>query len=358
MAILTILYAIQAANLAAAIVPLQISTSPMEMYGDDAVCLKYVCASKQLDMVNNTCIFFDTDRYVLKPCEGKLDCPSEFQAHNVTCVEPEMAVAKKYPGEKCKQNTDCMYGNCVMGACFNKQAGEACTSHEECNPSLYCAAGVCTSQIVVGEKGCTDDWQCQNNAGCDNGVCKEYFSVPSKEWVGSCPSNHTNYVCESTFCFNGLCLDAPASSFPTSQFCTTDQVCISRDYEESEGVLFYSSCTCGNNKDGNKFCSLFPGDKDYSKLLSQYRTWMKSSEVMKCNTVRRWTYECIYDYSSPKVAEEVDYYFTVSVNSPQLQDADDCVYEIAYPSYYKTLEEDDDYSSSLLVSIFLLLTLI
>jgi glutathione S-transferase len=95
MAILTILFAIHAASLATAIVPIR--TSTIEIYEDDAACLKYVCASNKFDKVKDTCIFYDTGRYILKPCHEKL-----------------------------------------------------------------CSSGVCDSQILAGEKGCTDDLQIKN----------------------------------------------------------------------------------------------------------------------------------------------------------------------------------------------------
>lgn len=366
MALFTILYALQAALQAAAIVPLRISTAPVldYTYQDSTTCTKYECAGSKVNMGNSTCILFDGDKYALKSCSEYDEtpyCNPEFAGHNVICTPTPYSVSKSYPGEYCKKSNNCLYGTCVENACFYKQSGENCTLHEECNPGLYCKATICSELIEIGQTGCTDDYQCVNNAGCDHGTCKKYFSVGTKEWVNSCPSNHTSYLCESSFCFNGLCLDAPESSFSSPKVCGDDGVCISTDYEESEGVLFYSSCQCGYNSDSNKYCSLFPGDKSYQKLLSYYREWMASSEVLKCNTIRRWTYECISDYMDKDTADNIDYYSTISVHYAQIQNADDCVYEIVYPRSYSKLiqeNEDDDFSLSLLVSIAFLLSLI
>ena len=111
-------------------------------------------------------------------------CHSE---NGLACVAPATGTAKCQPvSTDCRQNPD---GSCPTGQlcdltsdrCYlPAHAGQACAS-TPCDPSSYCASGVCTAQKPNAAQ-CTSDAECQSHK-CDNGQCVVY-SKAAAEWCG------------------------------------------------------------------------------------------------------------------------------------------------------------------------------
>lgn len=55
------------------------------------------------------------------------------------------------PGESCTKNDDCTTNSCTGGFCKGNALNGTCTTHEQCDPSLFCSSGACKAQVAFNE---------------------------------------------------------------------------------------------------------------------------------------------------------------------------------------------------------------
>lgn len=75
---------------------------------------------------------------------------------------------------------------------------------------------------------------------------------------------------------------------------------------------------------------------------------------MKCNTMRRWSTNCVEAQWGKKAAEEYDYFTFRSNYYSQIQQIDDCAMQIIYPSYSLEVSEFEDKSMWLCIGLSIL----
>lgn len=315
---------------------------------EDTTCSKYRCKSADEHFVSNTCIFFDiaNDVHILNPCDKGYIC-TPVTGTNSTCFkEPPVTEADKYPGENCKDNTDCVYGTCQNDICDSKTAGAACEDTLECNTGLYCdtTSKLCT-QLKTDGAICSDNYECGMHSYCqiqaDRKVCAAYFTVKSKTEIESCDTIAVE--CESLYCYEDdstspICFDpvVSAKDYPTT--CSQNTDCLSSYTDQT----LKSECSCGYNENGDSYCSLFGGDEPYQKLIKASKAWLSSSDVEKCNSARRRSIICMQDKMSEDDFWNLKYYYLYVTQYAKTIKNDKCVKEIYTPRFYEAEEKSDD----------------
>ena len=329
-------------------------------------CFKFECGSNN---PQGTCVLYNsTDAtFNVNPCSAgpsnKTYCPASDpqKINNYTCeVPPKPTPPTLYPGDKCEKY-NCTYGTCQfkddIQICEGISKGQNCTKTEECNPGLYCheinKQKVCTPLVKEGGN-CTSDYDCLNNLGCDiksgenqTGTCKKYFSIKDRAEVQSCNMNLLrNILCQSNFCDekNGTYYCAS----PVSSNSSVPTPCESREDCESTLETFFDStytsrCECGLNKNGTKYCSLLPGDKESKEFHDIAQNWVSSSAISKCHTHQRGSMQCMYDWWNLADASTFKYYQSRSLNWPKLQNTEDCVVKVYLKDYYQALADYNKY---------------
>ena len=309
--------------------------------GQDNTCPKYSCKPKSMKFSQDTCIYYADDQYYLNTCSSPLwYCLPNHSKLNSTCSTPppDPKPSLAYPGEPCKKDSDCMYPQCTNKVCVGKRWLEPCKENYECDVGLYCD----DNDICWVQKGkdsrCKSDYDCQNNMGCnifyldDPGYCNEYYSLKSKQWVFNCQNYESNF-CESGNCGGpggkGVCIDGIKPRYLDPK-CNQDEDCPG----ESFGWQFFSTCECGYNGDGQKYCKAFLGDYLGKLYLDSIKAWYGSAEIKKCHTDRRMSEECMGNWEGYKDYLEKLYRWK---NYPQLIGNDKCVKQI-FTGYYWDLQ--------------------
>ena len=296
------------------------------------VCPAFTCELPTDYIEESTCVFFKEDlavpTYYASKCFdlNKSFCPPAY-GKNSTCTSQPKALVLKYPGEKCHSDDDCgeFTKGCKGQVCQGIVKGQSCKGHEYCNPGLRCA-GTCLDQLKIGSSGCKSDFDCENSAGCNispsspSGTCIEYFSLTDFSILSSC-QNNTNFLCSSSSCSSKQCVPAATSSSIPSK-CQQDSDCGSSDSSVQ------GTCLCGRNRNGNKYCSLLPGDKWNQLYFGLSKKWFHSGFVHKCNSARRFSYVCAGDWWDRKSSYLMNYYLFFSTQFPSVVEFDECIGEI------------------------------
>ncbi|CAG9333380.1 unnamed protein product [Blepharisma stoltei] len=330
----------------------------------EIVCPSYACKLATQEFSQGTCIYYDNTAngtYYVTNCTNTATpyCPESVGQNSTCAIKPDPASNSKWPGEKCVSDDDCgTYASqgCVDEVCKGSAEGGSCTTHDMCDPGLYCANSTCNLQIGIGNKGCTADEECVNNAGCDiaenadEGTCVKYLSVAEYRRVQTCDvQKHVNRFCESNLCTTeceySYCLPSLASENKTPNTCKTTGDCSSEQDQQFSLVLF-SSCNCGYNSKGNAYCGLFPGDKEYSEYLDSLSSYVDSDSILDCNTLRRFSTVCMKDWWGAKNTAIYSYYLTVVGSYSDIQENDDCVANVFNSKYVSISQEFDYYSNS------------
>ena len=218
---------------------------------------------------------------------------------------------KRYPGEKCDIDSECIYPlnnpssqfhKCEDGECNGMEENGICEDNSWCKVGLYCnrKEGKCKKQIKKGKK-CLESKDCKNNLICKDGECDELFtvgdgkSVPEKE----------SYEFKKKFCEHGEVMDNKCVSFNDLdgtklsdgeyKKCEYNSYCEYKVNGLEKGRKKYVKCGCGYNKEGQGYCPHF---HDYSKDdWDEYKKVWKKKSNNKCHTESR--YEC-YEYDEKK----------------------------------------------------------
>lgn len=320
--------------------------------GPSKTCNKYSCKPDSMQFSGKDCIAYIQNTFYLKPCsmtDSDYYCPPITSPGNSTCTNPRIPVTKAYVGEPCSYDEMCYTNNCKNYFCYGFDQGESCADSSECNAGLYCKANVCKNQIPAGGLGCKSDYDCVNSAGCNFGTCISYLNLKEGSVLDSCPNNY-NRLCASTSCTGTMCLPALTSSISKPRTCSNDENCSSNSWKD---FSINSKCRCGFNPSGQSYCDLLPGDIEYQKYLQNLKAWITSPGILKCNTLRRFSDECMWQFWDIPIYDEYQYYAMFVANYPLIQNNDDCILKIYTLDYYNSKRLYDHDESGYMLSVVL-----
>ena len=304
-------------------------------------CASYMCSLSNLNLNDTSyCIYSINNIYHLGLCNSILYGCNPISPYNQTkCTYQDPYVPYSLlPGNKCIYASDCAPTNdCVSNICRGFIKGASCSQDSACDIGLYCAAGVCASQIPINGNGCLDDNDCVNGAGCNNmnpadptlNKCLAYFSLA----IGTQANNI--WLCQSSYIFNSACVTAPVSASLPMQ-CVSNEQCTSKPIN---GLVYTSECVCGYNPTGSAYCELFNGDADSLKAINMMKQWVGSTNINKCHTSDRFGEGCMKEYWGAKNFRQFSYYYLYATQYAFLQDAEECAIKIFATEYYSALAD-------------------
>ncbi|CAG9326016.1 unnamed protein product [Blepharisma stoltei] len=330
-------------------------------------CSSYTCKPSQMAFDDETCIYYDQtdDVYYSKECSGNTICNGA-KASNMTCATNQHYFGLSYPGDKCQQDSDCIYsltGWCSSGVCQGGTKDVTCNSNLFCVPGYTCFNYIkCVPQIEIGQKGCLIDTDCVNNAACNitsttdsqANTCYQVFTFEPHEPVGSC-LNGESQLCKYINCAQNeadgdfYCTNLLASKDNYDASCQVgNPKCHSQpDNFFNPPFVASSVCDCGYNAGRNAYCSLFYGDGPGVKMLSYWAKWFSSPAVLKCNTANRKSFKCMQDYWDEKSFTELYYWYTYFYAYNLIVGSEKCVigtaaFQYAYASELNGVGDYDD----------------
>lgn len=319
-----------------------VSSRELFLKSPSSVCWKYQCLSEGL---GQTCIYPEasTKTYLLSKCDESLPnpyCDFSDMSANVTCSSyPTTSVSQSYPGEPCLTTSNCLYGTCINKFCFSKVLNSICTENSECNPGLRCNKNICKPLLVDGES-CINDYDCELASGCNKGICTKYLSVIPGDAVSDCQTGDSSSLfCESFSCYydttshNATCI-SPFQSLNVPIECNSYQECIGTSKIGEITVTKTTSCDCGMNADGKKYCFPQDGEEVAITFRKNWKKFINSGLMHRCNTVRRFDQEC-FDLSAytSKYAKMMNAYHSYFYY-PELVDSSECTRFITYKPNY------------------------
>jgi hypothetical protein len=98
---------------------------------------------------------------------------------------------------------------------------------------------------------------------------------------------------------------------------------------------------------------LLPGDTEYQKYLQNLKAWITSPGILKCNTFRRFSDECMWQFWDIPTYDEYQYYAMFVAYYPLIQNNDDCILKIYTVDYYNSKQLYDHDESGYMVSMVL-----
>ena len=280
-------------------------------------CAKYFCEAK---INGGTCALsnyhnkFEINVTLADVCKEGVKCnlsgdPNEI-FYNGTNEEGKCGSFgnKRYPGEKCNLDSECVYPLNNPSSQFHKCEEGKCNGIEEdgiCEDSTWCIAGYycdktegkCRAQLKEGKK-CYESKECKNNLVCINSECKELFSLKDGDKV----PEYESYEFQKMFCKNGevinnICVsfnDLPDTKISDDKYkeCDFNSYCEYKINGLESGRKKYVKCGCGYNDKGQGYC---PHYHDYSKDdWDEFRELWKEISDNECHTESR--FNCyIYD---------------------------------------------------------------
>lgn len=287
-------------------------------------CPLFTCSPDHLYILPSTCVYFDNSRYTpayyIQPCQDPSLPYCEFNLNqNSSCTaSPSTSNLGKYPGEKCKSDSDCISRSCLSQICEGKAANSKCKTNSDCNPGLFCSSLICTELKEVGAS-CKSSFECDSSAGCLKGKCVKYWTAATGTAIEDCNSYGESFFCETGKCEKSKCTSLKKNLSTPSQ-CQNDTDCP-------------SVCECGRNQNANRYCRLEGGDPIYSTYLSLYQDFMQSGRNSLCNTDRRTSLDCAadrWDLGKSLELQELDYYIH---HYSSIIEYDECTLSLFIPEY-------------------------
>ena len=267
-------------------------------------CYNFTCGSltsKFGCMESNT----STSNIYLEPCNLPFSyCPYtdptiDYTPLNKTCLSlPSSPFNSSWPGDPCSSNSTCISQYCSNSICQGLLSSSICEDTGQCNPGLQCArvrsTFNCKLQLPIGNTNCQTDYDCVNYGACENNTCYSYYSRQEGEYVSEC-ENNKNMLCESGMCHEHMCVSPNVKSYNNLPMtCQDESDCISTYYNlPPDGFNLTSSCQCGFNDAGQKFCALFPGDPVQASFRSIQLQWINSRNILNCHSYSRFSLDCI-----------------------------------------------------------------
>lgn len=309
-----------------------------------STCPLFTCSPSYLYLAQSTCIYYDPSRftpaYFIQPCQDpSLPHCSFTPNQNSTCTASPKTSTLKYPGEKCKQSSDCQSNQCSNQACKGKSLQKPCSSTSDCNPGLYCKTSKCTEQKPLGSS-CSLDIECESNTACHLSICTKYLSLDAGQSIKECNEYGENFLCATGKCEENKC-SAVKKNEKILKLCSSDKDCP-------------SVCECGINRNANSFCRMEGGDQPYDEYLALVKEMIGSGRMELCNAERQFSFECAadrWDLGKALRMKEIGYYVH---NHAKIVEFDDCAREIFIPDYFIDELITIDFSTNIfIISTFL-----
>ena len=184
---------------------------------------------------------------------------------------------RRYPGEQCNFDVDCILPNstCNNGKCSGGGLNDDCNETFQCLVGLYCnkELGQCKEQKGEGQT-CVEGWDCQNYLGCFKGRCIKFGLLKKGikvSWdLAPFPGeDKRNYLCytgeleqsdglHGNFCvendYDDNWVKSKGKNIDEDGFieCNFGEKC----YYINGKNKFDRDCQCGYNKMGQGFCPL------------------------------------------------------------------------------------------------------
>ena len=194
---------------------------------------------------------------------------------NKKCFSVELN--KRYPGEKCDVDSECVYPldnpssqfhKCEDGRCTGMDEDGICEDNTWCLAGYYCDkfSGKCKEQKSNDEK-CTETKECENNLICFNSECQEkLFSLSDGQKV----PEYEDYEIQKRFCKNGEVINNTCVSYndieriddDNYKNCTYGSFCKYKINGLESDKELNIKCPCGYNDQGIGYCPHF---HDYFK---------------------------------------------------------------------------------------------
>ena len=275
-------------------------------------CAKYKCEEKnplqEFCAMSNYKNNFNINISLYDICSSGVECkiggdPNDifYNRTNINSKCYEKVENKRYPGEKCSIDSECVYPlnnpstqfhKCEDGRCNGMEEDGICEDNSWCISGYYCDqfSGKCKEQKGSG-KECLNSKECQNDFICLNNKCSDdLYSLKDGEKVPS----YEEKEYQKLFCKSGEVIDSICVSYndkekklDDSEYrkCNFGGKCVYKinglKYEKDLEI----SCPCGYNADGQGYCPHF---HDYStKDWNNYRKTLKKNYNNECHTENR-----------------------------------------------------------------------
>ena len=290
-------------------------------------CAKYSCKEK---IKGGTCALseykspFEINVTLSNVCSEGIKCnldgnPNDvfYNGTNKEYICGGHSKNKRYPGEKCNIDSECVYPlnnpssqfhKCEEGICNGIDEDGICEDNSWCLVGYYCdkKEGKCKSQLKEGKR-CSESKECKNDLICINNKCEELFKLNDGDTVPEYESDEF----KKFFCKNFEVIENKCVSFSDINNKVNDneyKKCDFNSYCEysinglNPGRKKYVKCACGYNNEGQGYCPHF---HDYSKDdWEEYRNLWKKRSDNDCHTESR--FNC-YEYDEEKSYEWKQY---------------------------------------------------
>ena len=306
-------------------------------------CPSYTCASKSVNLYKGQCIYASKSAYYLSLCKDSLIPYCSPSTFNTSCTPTPKKSEKSsaWPGEKCSKDSNCAYGMCFESRCNSQNFAMSCNIDDQCNPGLYCNLYTYTCAFLIQPlaSGCSKSTDCAVSSGCNFGICTRYYSLDSGQEVETCQNNQ-NSLCSSLTCgsLNGKSVcGSGVTSFNGT--CNSNSDCVS-SVDKVLGYRLQSECKCSFGKQAAGYCTKLPGDEEYKDYINDLKTWLYSEKAKMCNTVRRFTDECLMIYGNGLSTLEEKMFIELW---PQIKDNEDCTKKIFNTKYWELEDSQVSY---------------
>lgn len=188
----------------------------------------------------------------MRACSNETYCHYLFERNPENCSSDPK---KRYPGEYCTENEECISNNCDSERCKASKAGD-CEDHYECDVGYFCnSTGKCEN-LIPENKTCGPDKKCHVNLICNQGTCIKYGSVPNDEKASAPAACKSHFIAGNKTCQEGYKLESPKEA------CKENKCIYTRSNEK-----ITRECSCGITEEGNSYCNLGEADIDLKPVL-------------------------------------------------------------------------------------------
>lgn len=214
---------------------------------------------------------------------------------------------KRYPGEPCNINSDCLLENsiCNNGICNGTGEGGECNETKQCTVGLYCNKKdkKCVKQKDEGGI-CVEAWDCKNYLGCFRGKCIKLGTLKkgikiTNDMAPFPGEDKRYYLCETgelnegdgttgNFCvvndYDNNWVNANNKDIDNNNYikCTFGEVCV---YNNGKNKI-YKSCECGYNSEGQGYCPL-PSSRNLENWKNRIK-FIGDSANNECHSLSRY----------------------------------------------------------------------
>ena len=218
---------------------------------------------------------------------------------------------KRYPGEDCILNTDCILQNstCKNGKCTGFSKGENCNNTSECTVGNYCNKDSNTCQEQKDEGGkCVEGWDCKNFLGCFKGRCIKFGILKNSVKIeDESFKDKKSYLCATgelegedgivgKYCaqndYDKEWIEKANKKIDKNNFieCEYDEYCYYTNAKQKN----IKKCGCGYNNKGKGYCPL-PSGRNLEEWKNRVNFFGESA-TNNCHSLSRFNCYLQNDY--------------------------------------------------------------